>query len=71
MKRIQRGTVARCSLGRLGVITVDSPVEVTYSDGSTGTSWVGIYIEDAGDSKIGDPWASRTPRPVEIGRSER
>lgn len=75
-KQPRRGAVARCSLGRLGVITSDSMVEVTYGDGKKGFSWVGIQLTDGEvngvgghegriiKQKVGDVWMSRTPNVI-------
>ncbi len=56
----QKGVIAVCSRGMLGLITKDKPQTVNYGDGKTGTAWVGIHL--TGD--IGSPWSSRTPRVV-------
>lgn len=72
----KRGAIAKCSLGRIGLITSESPVPVTYNDGNKGTSWVGIQLTDGevegvgGDTgkiikqKIGDVWMSREPKVI-------
>lgn len=71
--RPRRGAVALCSIGRLGLITSDHPVQITYEDGNEGQAWLGIQLTDGdvtgvGKDKtvvkhqhIGDPWSSRTP----------
>lgn len=72
----RKGAVALCSLNRVGLITSDSPVEVTYNDGNKGISWIGIQLTDGevmgvgGDKgkiieqKIGDPWMSKNPNVI-------
>jgi len=71
-----KGAIAFCSLGRLGLITSETPVPVTYNDGNKGISWVGIQLTDGevtgvgGDKgkvikqKVGDPWMSKNPTVV-------
>lgn len=67
------GTIALCSRGNLGLITMDKPITVRYSDGSTAEAWVGIHLTSGigNDSERnllrflpGDPWSSRNPTPV-------
>ncbi len=69
----RRGAIAFCSLGRLGLITVDAPQEIHYHDGNVGIAWTGVQLTDGtisgvGKDKgktiyqvIGDGWSSRTP----------
>lgn len=72
----RKGALALCSLGKLGLILSEVPVEVTYSrcfdclrgrivSGTCtcqkGLAWTGIYL--LGDM-LGKPWCSRTPRVV-------
>ena len=75
----RKGAIAFCSIGKLGLITSDGPVSVTYPDGNTGLAWTGIQLTDSDGgngppvgattwtpwpSKVGDPWSSRSPRVV-------
>lgn len=53
----QRGDIAICSLGHVGIIECDEPQEVTYSDGNKGRTWVGTHLEPL----AGKPWSSRNP----------
>lgn len=57
----RRGAIAYCSAGKLGLITCDEPLEVTYHDGNKGVAWIGIQLTKG---IIGDPWSSRTPKVV-------
>lgn len=43
----RKGSLAYCSMNKLGLITSDGPVEVEYSDGNKGMAWVGIQLTDA------------------------
>jgi hypothetical protein len=72
----RKGAIAFCSLNRLGLITSETPIEVTYNDGNKGTSWIGIQLTDGevngvgGDNgkiiqqKAGDPWMARKPKVI-------
>ena len=72
----KKGAIAFCSLNRLGLITSETPIEVTYNDGNKGISWVGIQLTDGqvsgvgGDKgkiikqKVGDPWMTRKPKVI-------
>lgn len=60
---IERGTLALCGLGTLGLITSDSPEMIKYPDGNEGMAWLGIHLTDA-IAPVGSPWSSRDP--VEI-----
>lgn len=53
-----RGKVAKCSMGRLGLICSDEPQEITYPDGETGKAWTGVHLEPGWEGK---PWSSRKP----------
>jgi len=67
------GDIAICSVGMLGLITVDEPKEITYADGNKGVAWTGIQLRDdkflgrgADEGKLiqvkaGTPWSSRNP----------
>jgi len=57
----QRGDIAKCSQGYLGLILCDEPQEVIYSDGTKGKAWIGIHLESLNGIAIGDPWSSRNP----------
>lgn len=71
---IGKGTIAKCSAGAIGLITVDRPQEIIYADGNKGCAWTGIQLTDteiAGRGKhegqtfkvkMGDPWSSRDPQ---------
>ena len=58
---IRKGTIAICSLGAIGMITEDHPIEVTYRDGNKGFAYVGIQLTNKLCS-IGKPWSSRNPK---------
>lgn len=58
--RPRKGALAFCSLGTLGLITSPEPHEVTYPNGTKGTSWTGIHLTDK-ICAIGEPWSSRSP----------
>lgn len=70
------GDIAICSVGCLGLITSDKPVEVTYNDGNKGFAYTGIQLcchtfkgkgKDANKKFSvypGDPWSSRKPKVV-------
>lgn len=60
------GTIAKCSLDTLGVISVSEKREVEYGGGSTGIAWTGQHLERRRDLGIrpGDRWSSRSPDPV-------
>lgn len=72
----EEGSIAFCSIGRLGLITSKTPIPVTYNDGNTGISWVGIQLTDGavmgvgGDKgkvikqNVGDVWMSKNPTVV-------
>jgi hypothetical protein len=53
-----KGTVARCSQGKLGIITDEDLKEVTYEDGTKAFAYVGIHLS----GNIGAPWSSRHPQ---------
>ena len=58
----QRGALAKDSLGRLGLITSETPVLVEYPGGEKARAWVGIQL---GPTKApGGPWSSRAPTVV-------
>jgi hypothetical protein len=59
----ERGAIAVCSAGSLGLITVDEPQQVTYSDGTSADAWVGIHLTDELRT-IGDGWSSRDPKVI-------
>jgi hypothetical protein len=59
----RRGAFAFCGKGTLGLITSDTPIGVVYSDGKTGTAYVGIHLTDK-IAPIGSPWSSRDPEVV-------
>lgn len=70
--------LAYCSGGLLGLITSDTPEEITYNDGNKGRAWTGLqvcggWIEggggDVGKSFYCAPgalWSSRTPRIIAL-----
>ena len=60
---LNKGTLAICSLGTLGLITSDEPQTVTYIDGNKGVAWTGIHLTDK-IAPIGSQWSSRNPRAV-------
>ena len=72
----RKNAIAICSLNRIGLITSETPIDVTYNDGNKGVSWVGIQLTDGevmgigGDKgkiikqKIGDPWMSKNPKVI-------
>lgn len=53
-----RGMIAICSIGQVGIITVDKPEEITYTDGSVGVAWIGYNVV------TGEPWSSRNPKVI-------
>lgn len=68
----KRGAVARCSMGKLGLITANEPVPVKYKEGESGVAWIGIHLgeeEFDTDSSVEklitarsrEPWSSRNP----------
>lgn len=57
----QKGMLAYCSRGELGIITVEQPIKVTYSDESKGIAWVGLHLVG---KKLGKPWSSRNPNAI-------
>lgn len=59
--QLQIGDVCLCSRGRLGMITRNWKIPVTYSDGSSEMAWTGIHLEQTDDAEIGDAWSSRNP----------
>ena len=59
-----RGVLAICSKGMLGIITVDSPVEICYKDGNRATTWIGLHLTDNHLGKIGEPWSARSPKVI-------
>ena len=72
----QAGDIAICSVGCLGLITVNEPVDITYNDGNKGKAYIGIQLavhtfkgkgKDA-DKEIsvvpGGPWSSRKPKVI-------
>lgn len=54
----QKGDIAVCSQGYLGLITSDGPQDVTYPDGNTGEAFTGIHLSPGME---GAPWSSRNP----------
>lgn len=56
----QKGSLAFCSKHSLGLITQDAMKEVTYADGSTAMTYVGVHLTDK-IAPMGSPWSSRTP----------
>jgi len=66
--RIEKGTIAICSQGYLGLVLRDGRHEVTLSDGSKHMAYVGIHLEFKNGKAIGDNWSSRNPKLV--GRIE-
>ena len=63
----QKGALAFCSRGELGLILSDAPVLVEYPDGLKGLAWTGIHLSEA---KIGQPWSSREPRVVGLVKDD-
>jgi hypothetical protein len=59
-----KNAIAICSLGILGVITSDAPVQVTYPNGEQGMAWIGISISITGQKPAGSGWSSRKPHVV-------
>ena len=59
----ERGSLALCSLGSLGLITKREPQLIEYKDGNKGIAFVGIHLTDK-ISKIGEPWSSRKPKVI-------
>jgi len=70
----RKGAIARCSIGFIGLITSETPQEITYTDGNKGLAWLGIQLRhdscifpfgvDAGKEVVvvpGMPWSSRHP----------
>jgi hypothetical protein len=55
-----KGSLAVCGIGTLGLITVDTPSEVTYQDGNKGLAWTGIHLTNK-ITEVGSPWSSRNP----------
>jgi hypothetical protein len=55
-----KGAIAKCGLGKFGLITSDVPEDVTYDDGKVGKAWTGIYLE----GNVGAFWCSRHPEVV-------
>ena len=55
-----KGSLAVCSIGSLGLITVNEPVRITYPDGNSAVSWIGIHLT-AKVAEVGSPWSSRSP----------
>lgn len=66
----RKGALAKCSQGAIGIITSETPVEVTYGDGKKGKAWTGFHLEG---EKFGQPWSSRKPEVVayldELGKT--
>jgi hypothetical protein len=56
----QRGDIAVCSRGCLGVITSDGPERVNYGDGNVGEAYTGFHLSQP----VGRPWSSRSPKVV-------
>lgn len=59
----QKGDLAICSIGCLGLITEDGLQEVNYPNGNWGLTYVGIHLTDK-VSPIGSKWTSRNPKLV-------
>lgn len=64
----RRGSIAFCSVGRIGLITSDGPEEFTFFNGDKAVVWKGIQLtEGMGgknkdySQKCGDFWCSRNP----------
>lgn len=59
-KQIKKGDIALCGIGTIGLITDDEPKEITFNDGNTVKTYVGIHLTNK-VCKIGDRWTSRNP----------
>jgi hypothetical protein len=56
----EKGSIAICGIGTLGLITEDSPLEIEYPDGNKGVAYVGIHLTDK-VCPIGSRWSSKNP----------
>lgn len=61
-----KGDIAICSAGRVGLITSEEPVEITYPDGNTGVAWTGIHLAPY----YGAMWSSREPEVIARRRED-
>lgn len=58
----QKGAIAICGAGSLGLITADEKQLVTYDDGSEAMAWTGIHLTGKlENAEPGDDWSSRGP----------
>ena len=57
----KRGDIALCSRGAKGLITSEEPELKRFQNGVEQLVWMGIYIEDFEEKRIGDPWYSQNP----------
>jgi hypothetical protein len=60
--KCERGVVARCGNGYLGLIT-EGPKKIVVA-GEPKELFTGIHLADQGNRKIGDHWASWQPTPI-------
>ena len=56
----KKGDIALCGLNTIGLITIDEPIAVIYSDGNKAFAFVGIHLTDK-IAPIGSRWSSRMP----------
>ena len=59
----RKGYFAKCSHGYLGLITYDFKKEVTYPDGNSGHTYIGVHISD-NKNVFGKTWSSRNPEVI-------
>lgn len=59
----RKGSIAICSSGFLGLITYDFKKEVTYPDGNSGHTYIGVHISD-NKNVFGKTWSSRNPEVI-------
>lgn len=60
---MKKGDLAICSMGALGLVTVNEPEVVIYKDGNSAEAWVGIHLTND-IAPAGSLWSSRNPEVV-------
>lgn len=65
---IRRGAVAKCSVGRIGLITSDQPEKMVFFNGDEAMVWKGVQLTNGlggknkdYPQKVGDFWCSKNP----------
>lgn len=58
----KRGAIARCGMGRLGIILSFRPQRIQYSGGEWADVWTGVHIETETQKPV--LWSSKKPEVI-------